>query len=108
MNFSYFCVINLCISCAEIHLSYFGMYNKRLAVLDDVRRFARYLIFGRRLAFHPDTLFEDYVTLDGSPAFSIREADHLNKCLERCFAICRQNDADIYAVMDCGNHCCHD
>ena len=68
--------------------------------LQDVEKFLRYLIEPQGLSigmgFHPDDYFCDYVNNDGERAFSDEDAATLNKYMEQCFAVCEQNDADIY------------
>ena len=70
--------------------------------LQDVEKFLRYLIEPQGLSigmgFHPDDDFCDYVNNDRERAFSDEDAATLNKYMNDCFAVCVQNDADIYEL----------
>ena len=70
--------------------------------LQDVEKFLRYLIEPQGLSigmgFHPDDDFGDYIKENGERAFSDEDVATLNKFMNDCFAVCEQNDADIYEL----------
>jgi len=72
---------------------------KSIHTLEDVRTFARQLLLAR-IAFHPDTPFEDYITKDGTPCFTPAECEMYNGLLYMCFAVCDKCGVDIYEIMD--------
>lgn len=75
-------------------------YNKesRIAAVDDVKDFFNHLVNERRVNFHPDDRFEDYVSCDdGSNTFS-EESVVYNRLMDESFDVCEKYGADIYAI----------
>lgn len=62
----------------------------------EVRQFIFHVIFDLDTSFHPDDDFRDYVNRAGKRSFDTKTARKLNKALEQAFAVCEENDADIY------------
>lgn len=68
--------------------------------LDNVRLFAAQLI-KEGISFHPDDDFYTYVNLEtGLQTYTESEAAKRNKLLAQCFKVCRENQTDIYDLMN--------
>lgn len=67
--------------------------------LQDVQKFAEWLIDEKDVVFHPDTPFSHYVTSDNSQFFSDKECKKLETILTNCWEICNKNEVDIYDLM---------
>jgi hypothetical protein len=75
------------------------MYNRAIHTVKDVEKFFRYLVDVRRVNFHPDTDFAEYVSSDtGSKTFTDREVNYYNSLMNACFEICTQAGVDIYEI----------
>jgi phenylalanine-4-hydroxylase len=72
--------------------------ESRITTIDDVKEFFAHLVNERRLVFHPDDRFEDYVSDDGREAFSEEECAIYNRLMDESFEVCEKNNADIYAI----------
>ena len=75
-------------------------YNKetRITSVDDVKNFFHHLVSERKVNFHPDDRFEDYVAEDGVASFSQEECTVYNRLMDESFEVCEKNGADIYAI----------
>ena len=74
--------------------------NQHITSLSEVEAFARYLYDEAKVAFHPDEPFEDYVsTGSDNYAFTEAEAKILNQRMDESFAVCENEDVDIYEFM---------
>ena len=75
-------------------------YNKetRITSVDDVKNFFHHLVSERKVNFHPDDRFEDYVSEDGVPSFSQEECTVYNRLMDESFDVCEKKGADIYAI----------
>ena len=74
--------------------------NKHITSLSEVESFARYLYYDTKVVFHPDESFEDYVCAGSdSYAFKKSEARLLNQRMEEAFAVCENENVDIYDFM---------
>lgn len=74
--------------------------NQPITSLTGVEAFAHYLYDDIKVAFHPDDSFEDYVGIDsGQSAFTKAEAETLNLRMEESFAVCENENVDIYEYM---------
>lgn len=70
-----------------------------IKTLDDVIDFFTHLYKHERLAFHPDTPFEDYVEMGtDKPSYTPEEASIRNNLLDQCFQYCDKHNYDIYGV----------
>ena len=72
--------------------------ESRIATLDDVKEFFGHLVNERRVAFHPDERFEDYVSREGQETFTEEECAIYNRLMEESFEVCEKSNADIYDV----------
>lgn len=70
--------------------------------MDDVRAFFKALNRKLGLAWHPDTLFEDYLDArieNGiSEIFTAKEASRLNRLMLGAFQVCEKHKFDIYQL----------
>lgn len=73
------------------------METLEIRTIDDVRCFFFYLISCKELgvAFHPDTMIQDYYTPNGDPAIWNGVLTKQLQ-LERCFEVCSKLGYDIY------------
>ena len=78
------------------------MYNKdsRITNIEDVKDLAKYLYYERKVAFHPDDDFADYVNDEtGEQTFTGEEISLFNRLMDECFEVCEREKKDIYEVM---------
>ncbi len=75
-------------------------YNKDSHIdnVDDVRKFFHYIVEERNVNFNPDDMFEDYMSVDGSNAFTPEECEIYNRLVEEAFKICDKENVDIYEI----------
>ena len=75
-------------------------YNKDSHInnVDDVIKFFRYIVDERNVNFNPDDMFEDYMSADGTNAFTPEECEIYNHLTKECFDICEKEEADIYEI----------
>ena len=67
--------------------------------LADVQTFFHHLVADRKLSFHPDDDFADYINYSSNkPLFSADEALIYNRLMEEAFDICDKEGADIYEL----------
>ena len=57
--------------------------------VDDVRKFFHYIVNERNVNFNPDDMFEDYMSADGTTAFTPEECEIYNRLVEESFDICK-------------------
>lgn len=76
-------------------------YNNDSHILSvkDVETFFRHIVFERKVNFHPDDMFEDYVSCDsGINTFTVEECTIYNRLMDECFAVCERDRVDIYEI----------
>ena len=65
----------------------------------DVEAFFHHIVFERKVNFHPDDMFEDYVSCEGGiNTFTLEECAIYNRLMDECFADCKSEDVDIYEI----------
>ena len=65
----------------------------------DVAKFFLWVIFEKRVNFHPDDSFNDYISGDnGMPLFSEEEYWYYDSLMKRCFEVCEREGRDIYRI----------
>ncbi len=68
--------------------------------IKDVREFAKHLTYIEKLNFHPDNDFNEYINFETrQPSYSENEIKVRNHAMNRCFEICKKENADIYDIM---------
>ena len=70
-----------------------------IMVLKDVEAFFHHLVDDRKVNFHPDDDFADYVSIDGkTPSFSTDEISLYNRLMDECLDVCKAVGVDIYSI----------
>ncbi len=70
--------------------------NTHITSVADVKAFFHHLVDERKLNFHPDDDFADYISLDDkTPSFADEEVAVYNRLMEESFDAC---EADIYEL----------
>ena len=65
----------------------------------DVKTFFHHIVFERKVNFHPDDMFEDYVSCEGGiNTFTLEECAIYDRLMDECFVVCKNEDADIYEI----------
>lgn len=65
----------------------------------DVKAFFHHLVAERKLNFHPDDDFADYISLDDqTPTFTDDEVILYNRLMEESFDACEAAGVDIYEL----------
>ena len=66
---------------------------------EDVKAFFHHLVNERKLNFHPDDDFADYVSYDEkTPSFTKEEVEVYNRLMEESFNVCDAAGIDIYEI----------
>ena len=67
--------------------------------VDDVKAFFHHLVNERKLNFHPDDDFADYICYeDKTPCFSEQEVLVYNRLMEESFDVCEKANLDVYEI----------
>lgn len=65
----------------------------------DVEIFFHHIVSERKVNFHPDDMFEDYVSCEGGiNTFTLGECAIYNRLMDESFAVCNNEGVDIYAI----------
>ena len=73
--------------------------DSHILSVDDVRIFFHHLVEERKVNFHPDDDFADYVSLkDHTPTFSDEEVGVYNRLMDESFDVCDKSNTDIYEI----------
>lgn len=65
----------------------------------DVEVFFHHIVFERKVNFHPDNMFEDYVSCEGGiNTFTFEECAIYNRLMDESFKICENEGVDIYEI----------
>ena len=65
----------------------------------DVEAFFHHLVDERKVNFHPDDDFANYICLaDKTPSFSAEEVTVYNRLMDESFDVCDKADVDIYDI----------
>jgi hypothetical protein len=65
----------------------------------DVETFFHHIVSERKVNFHPDDMFEDYVSCEGGiNTFTLGECAIYNRFMDESFAICENEGIDIYSI----------
>lgn len=77
-------------------------YNKdsHIKSVEDVKAFFNHLVDDeRKLNFHPDDDFADYISYeDKTPSFTKEEVSVYNRLMEESFDVCNNYNMDIYDI----------
>ena len=73
--------------------------DSHILSVDDVRMFFHHLVEERKVNFHPDDDFANYVSLkDHTPTFSDEEVVIYNRLMDESFDVCDKSNIDIYEI----------
>ena len=73
--------------------------NSHLNSVKDVEALFHHIVFERKVNFHPDDMFEDYVSCEGGiNSFTIEECSIYNRLMDESFAVCEKEEVDIYGI----------
>lgn len=65
----------------------------------DVETLFHHIVIERKVNFHPDDMFEDYVSCEGGiNTFTIEECAIYNRLMDESFAVCKNEGVDIYEI----------
>lgn len=65
----------------------------------DVAEFFFWIVFDRKINFHPDDSFGGYINVNtGKMSFEPTEANYYDMTMQRCFFICDEYRRDIYEI----------
>lgn len=76
-------------------------YNteSHINTVKDVETFFHHIVFERKVNFHPDDMFEDYVSCEGGiNTFTVEECVIYNRLMDDSFSICEKSGVDIYEI----------
>jgi hypothetical protein len=77
----------------------FAMFNKEIKTVKDVRQYFSFMVNERKVNFHPDTDFSEYVSCEtGKSTFTDEEIDQFNSLMGASFEVCELAEADIYEI----------
>ncbi len=73
--------------------------NSHVRTADDVKAFFHHLVYERKVNFHPDDDFAEYISHeDKSPSFSAGEVNLYNRLMKESFDVCENAKVDIYEI----------
>ena len=73
--------------------------DSHIRSVEDVKAFFHHLVDERKVNFHPDEDFADYISCeDKMPSFTEEEVYLYNRLMEESFAVCQKTDVDIYEI----------
>ena len=73
--------------------------NSHIKSVKDVEALFHHIVFERKVNFHPDDMFEDYVSCEGGiNTFTIEECAIYNRLMDESFAVCKKEGVDIYEI----------
>lgn len=73
--------------------------NSHIKSVKDVEAFFHHIVFERKVNFHPDDMFEDYVSCEGGiNTFTLEECAIYNRLMDESFSVCEKEGIDIYSI----------
>lgn len=73
--------------------------DSHIMSVKDVKKFFHHIVSERKVNFHPDDMFEDYVSCEGGiNTFTLGECAIYNRLMDESFAVCNNEGVDIYAI----------
>ena len=67
--------------------------------VDDVKAFFHHFVNERKLNFHPDDDFADYICYeDKTPSFTEEVVSVYNRLMEESFDVCEKGYVDVYEI----------
>ena len=77
------------------------IYNNKSHIksVEDVKTFFHHLVDERKVNFHPDDDFADYICYgDKTPTFTKEDVGIYNRLMSEAFDVCETEGADIYDI----------
>ena len=73
--------------------------DSHIKSVEDVNTFFHHIVSERKVNFHPDDMFEDYVSCEGGiNTFTLDECAVYNRLMDESFYICKKEGVDIYSI----------
>ena len=73
--------------------------TSHITTVKEVETFFHHIVFERKVSFHPDNMFEDYVSCErGIPTFTLSECAIYNRLMDESFKVCEKEGVDIYEI----------
>lgn len=73
--------------------------DSHITSVADVETFFHHIVFERKVNFHPDDMFEDYISCEsGVSTFTLEECAIYNRLMDESFKICEKERIDIYEI----------
>ena len=73
--------------------------DSHIRSVEDTKVFFHHLLEDRKLSYHPDDDFKNYVNFEtGERTFTDDEAELYNRLMEEAFEVCEVADVDIYGI----------
>lgn len=73
--------------------------NSHIKSVEDVKTFFHHLVDERKVNFHPDDDFADYICYkDNTPTFTEEEVRKYNRLMDESFDVCEKTGVDIYGI----------
>lgn len=73
--------------------------NSHIVTVKDVETFFHHIVFERKMNFHPDDMFEDYVSCEGAiNTLTIEECAIYNRLMNENVKVCENEGVDIYSI----------
>ena len=73
--------------------------ESHIKTVKDVETFFHHIVSERKVNFHPDDMFEDYVSCEGGiNTYTLGECAVYNRLMDESFDICKKEGVDIYSI----------
>ena len=73
--------------------------QSHITTVADVEAFFHHLLDERKVNFHPDDDFANYISItEGTPTFTEEEVAVYNRLMEESFDVCEAAGVDIYEI----------
>lgn len=73
--------------------------DSHIKSVEDVNTFFHHIVSERKVNFHPDDMFEDYVSCErGINTFTLDECAVYNRLMDESLDICKKEGVDIYSI----------
>lgn len=73
--------------------------DSHIRSVKDVETFFHHIVFERKVYFHPDDMFEDYVSCEVAiNTLTIEECAIYNRLMNESVKVCENEGVDIYSI----------
>lgn len=73
--------------------------DSHITSVKDVKTFFHHIVFERKVNFHPDDAFDQYIcTETREPSFSPDECTLYDRLIDESFNVCEKEGVDIYEI----------